>query len=123
LQNIRSLLKPNGVLILTVPSILAAKPLKHYQHFTEEKLRSLLQETGFVLERCDGQEHANHLFFFWYKFGDNRWWTIKPLMHWMNRVFYPRWVSPCPAERANRLIVVARARFPSEVERLVKAAV
>lgn len=109
LKNIRSVLRDGGFLILTVPSVLATRPVKHYQHFTEEKLRALFQEADFVVEKCDGQERAHHIFFFCYKFVDNRWWTIKPLMKWMNAVAYPRWVSPSVSARANRLIVVVRA--------------
>ena len=110
LRNIHGLLVSNGFLILTVPSTLAAKPLKHYQHFTIASIGNALEEAGFRVIRCDGQERADHWLFSFYRFADNRWWTFKPLMHWMNSVLYPRSVASCMPIVANRLVVVAQVK-------------
>ena len=109
LRNIRRLLAKDGTLVLTVPSTLAHQPVKHYQHFTQATISAALQRAGFSVERVDGQERSDHWLFSFYRFADNRWWTLKPLMRWFNRSVYPQQTSPCPPDKGNRLIVVARA--------------
>lgn len=109
LQNIRGLLIDGGTLILTVPSILAHRPVKHYQHFTQATMTNALEKSGFRVECCDGQEDPRHWLFTIYRFADNRWWTIKPLMRWFNTSVYPKKTSPCAQDKSNRLVFVARA--------------
>jgi len=109
LKNIRSHLKANGRLIITVPSILVKLNKKHYQHFSRDTLQRALLDAGFKIETIEGQERNSHIFFFIYKFVDNRWFTIKPLMRWMNLVAYRKWVDRCHVNEANRLIVSAVA--------------
>lgn len=110
LKNIRNLLNKEGVLILTVPSILMPVPKKHYQHFTVALLSELITEADFeVVEICGQQKHA-HVLYAMYKIFDNRLWNLKPLARWFNTVIYPRFLGRSEPEMADRLIVKAVAR-------------
>lgn len=50
LENISSLLVPNGKLIITVPSINQKLSSKHYQHFTLKKLNQILKPNFRIIE-------------------------------------------------------------------------
>ncbi|GEM_PF-1210677 len=107
LRRIREYLQEDGYLIVTTPSTLMPRPKKHFQHFTPATLRQVMNDAGFKIIVIEGQERMNHIFFFIYKLVDNRWWSIKPFMRWLNNSAYPRWVSPSDPYQARRLIVVA----------------
>jgi cyclopropane fatty-acyl-phospholipid synthase-like methyltransferase len=107
LKNVRDILNPGGCLILTVPSTNVPLNKKHYQHFDATGLTSILKEAGFSDVSVQGQENSRHFFFQIYRFADNRWWSIKPLMKWLNAKYYPSHVSPSPIDSAHRLVVKA----------------
>jgi ubiquinone/menaquinone biosynthesis C-methylase UbiE len=54
LAEIRRVLRPGGGLVLTTPTINQRLHDKHYQHFTEEKLRQLLSAAGFSVVEVKG---------------------------------------------------------------------
>lgn len=110
LRNIRNLLNNEGVLILTVPSILMPVPKKHYQHFTVALLSKLITEANFEIVEIRGQQKHAHALYALYKMFDNRFWTLKPLARWFNAVVYPRVLGPSVPGVADRLIVKAVAR-------------
>ncbi|MCR4278622.1 MAG: methyltransferase domain-containing protein [bacterium] len=107
LQNVRALLVPGGSLMCSVPSVNIPKTAKHYQHFTPESIRSYLEEAGFRVAHLSGQQRHRHPLFHIYRYFDNRFWTIKPLMRWFNRSLYPTYISQSALEKADRLIVKA----------------
>ena len=47
-------LKPGGLFLVTTPSILRRVPDKHFQHFSVEKLRDVLEEGGFSVVQMRG---------------------------------------------------------------------
>jgi ubiquinone/menaquinone biosynthesis C-methylase UbiE len=54
LAEIRRVLRPGGGLVLTTPTVNLPLNDKHYQHFTEEKLRQLLSAAGFSVVEVKG---------------------------------------------------------------------
>lgn len=55
LRELRRLLKPDGLLIVTVPSVRLKMPPHHFRHYTLEHLRHLLNFCGFSVVSEKGQ--------------------------------------------------------------------
>lgn len=107
LVNVRSMLRPGGSLLITVPSSLLPQSKKHYQHFTPDGIRMMLAGAGFEVQHLAGQQRHGHPLFHLYRLFENRYWLIKPLAAWFNRAIYPKYISPSEPEHADRLIVKA----------------
>lgn len=111
LRGMRAELRAGGRIIITTPSVQMPRPEKHFQHFTPSMLRQAFGEAGCEVVLVEGQEVANHIFFSIYKLFDNRWWSVKPVVRWLNKQVYPKWVSASDPEKARRLIVVAQPKL------------
>lgn len=55
-------LRPGGYLICTAPSTRLAVPVKHFQHFTADRIATLWRQQGFDVHRCQEIDGEN-LFF------------------------------------------------------------
>lgn len=101
---LRRVLKPGGLLVVTTPTTNRRVPEKHFQHFTEESLRSALEaEGGLRVERVEGLG--------WFPSGPRlerayRYVIALPAL-W--RVDAWSGSRPLPPARADDLLVVARA--------------
>lgn len=110
LGELRRVLQPDGQLILSVPSPNQPLQKKHHQHFSLESLRNALQPF-FEIEEAIGQDVAgSHPVKLLGKFSDNRFWQIKPLARWYNRVIWPKVLNRTTPEKGRRLIVRARPK-------------
>lgn len=108
-KNLQTMLKPGGVLVITVPSTGLPLHKKHYQHFTEETLRVAV-ENHFHVEHVAGYRNIRKwLFLTLYKLFDNRWWYIKPAARFYNRVLYPRHLNQCAPDAGEGLLMVLRS--------------
>lgn len=59
-KNIYSLLRPNGVLVVTTPFLLRVHPCPHdLTRWTEEGMRYLLAEAGFILDNIETGSWGN----------------------------------------------------------------
>lgn len=109
-QHVHALLKTGGSLVLCTPSVLdTCVPKKHYQHFTQQQLTSLLEVAGFRVTLVEGQDRHSAWFIQLYRLVDNRLWCIKPLAKWMNTVLYSRYVDRASLSEAYRFIIRAEA--------------
>lgn len=108
LEEMRRVLRPGGVLIVTVPSVLKPLTKKHYQHFFPNSLDCLLKESGFEIKYMYGQDRSSFLLRFWDKLTDNnRGWQIKFLTNFFNLRIYTKLFNICPASSGKRIIAVA----------------
>lgn len=60
LSEIHRVLTPGGKVLITTPSTNRRVPDKHFQHFTEALLRSLLEKTDFQVLECIGLGYWPH---------------------------------------------------------------
>jgi SAM-dependent methyltransferase len=112
LINLKKVLKRDGNLIITVPSINAFLPEhgKHYQHFSVDLLKKYI-EPVFKIEKIIGQDKIGfHILKLIYKLLDNRYWLIKPLAEFYNLKIWPKFFNKCNLEEAGRLIVKCQNR-------------
>ncbi len=61
LKNLNGLLKSGGKLVITFPSHKIPISKLHYQHFTAEDAKSLLERSGFEIEKIIGNQKINFL--------------------------------------------------------------
>ena len=101
LESIHDLLKDDGMFILTVPTINLKIPKKHYQHFTEKKLRLILNKyfkikfiSGLKLSKETTTTKITKKIF------DNNIFQIKPIKKYIDKKCY----YPIPS-KANNIIV------------------
>jgi SAM-dependent methyltransferase len=109
-QELKRLLKPQGQLIITVPSTAEPVAEKHYQHFSPDLLRSTI-EPDFEVKEIIGQDYVPfHLFKLLDKLIDNGLWEIKPLKRWYNTEFWLQHFNRCAAQDGRRLICRAQTK-------------
>jgi 2-polyprenyl-3-methyl-5-hydroxy-6-metoxy-1,4-benzoquinol methylase len=111
IRNVIEPLRKGGVFVLTTPSenFPNDNPL-HYQHFTEQKLRNLMQEAGglkviSVEGYGDIEAEAKH----WrsMRWADNRLYSIKPLQRHLAQRFKQIPKTEIPLSRSHGIIVTA----------------
>ncbi len=110
LQGIRRILKPNGRLIITTPTVREHKMSRaHYQHFTKESMESYLRDAGFSLERMEGNFKKSPFQMFVQGLMANRFFEIKSkfLFGLYRKLFDSLWDN-CDIQKARRMIVVAQ---------------
>ncbi len=111
IENIRSVLNPEGLLVVTVPSLYGGAPHpagKHYQHFTVESLTSAVTVGGgFSQLHIEGQDRMGvHALKVFYKMIDNDLWDIVPVRKYYNTEIWPRMFNVCPPHKGRRLVSV-----------------
>jgi 2-polyprenyl-3-methyl-5-hydroxy-6-metoxy-1,4-benzoquinol methylase len=111
IRNIVAPLKKGGTFVLTTPSenFPNNNPL-HYQHFTEQKLRNMMQEAGglrviSVEGYGDVKEGAKH----WrrMRWADNRIYSIKPLQKHLAGRYRKTQLTETPLSRSHGIVVTA----------------
>jgi len=110
MKNVYKLLKKNGILILSTPSI--KYPLvneQHYKHFSLSEISQLLEDNGlFSIENIVGNHHSSFLKIEKiYRFIDNKYYDLK----FIRKIFatlYRKKFMVVPLEKACRYIVKAR---------------
>lgn len=105
LRELNRVLKGGGQLIITVPTILVLVPIKHYQHFSEEKIEKDLK-SFFKIKKIIGQDKNSFLFKNLYRLTDNRFWQIKPLAKFFNFYIYPKFFNKCNCQNSKRFIIL-----------------
>jgi len=109
LRELSRIIKKDGRLIITVPSILMGLPgvqSKHYQHFTPKTLSDTLNGY-FVISNLSGQYKTGWSFLkVLYRLIDNKLFDIKILRKWYNKNIWPRYFNICKPKDGMRLISV-----------------
>jgi 2-polyprenyl-3-methyl-5-hydroxy-6-metoxy-1,4-benzoquinol methylase len=118
LNNLLSMLKEKGKLIITVPSQNRPVTSKHYQHFSVQSLQETLQDY-FVIEEVFGHSNIKSisydLFEFYKKIAilmlpfRNRIKLIKKFYSYLQK-YYIKYLETCDFEQAIRLIGVFRKK-------------
>lgn len=113
LKEFDRVLKVDGRLIVTVPSLLNGEPgptSKHYQHFTVKSLTKTL-EPFFEIEKIFGQDMVGfHILKIVYKMIDNKYWEIKLLKRFYNIHIWPRFFNYCHAKVGRRLVAICKKK-------------
>lgn len=106
LGHLRHVLKPEGELIITVPSDFTQPTpgSKHYQHFSIASLRAALSPHFSQIEITGQDKTGFHLLKILYRLIDNNLWQIKPLAEYYNLNVWPKYFNGCSPEHARRLI-------------------
>jgi SAM-dependent methyltransferase len=113
LINLRRVLKKDGIIVITVPSINAPLPpnSKHYQHFSIDLLRHYL-EPHFKIDLFVGQDKIGfHIFKLFYRLLDNRYWEIKSLTRYYNLYIWPRFFNKCSLSYGGRRLIVRAVKI------------
>jgi SAM-dependent methyltransferase len=102
-------LKPDGKLVVTVPSDHLPPGPKHYQHFSPASLRTALA-TAFSVNEMMGQDRTTfHPLKLLYALTDNKLFEIRPLKRWYNRRIWPKYFNRTEPDSkvARRLIAIS----------------
>lgn len=103
LKNINELLKPDGLLIISVPSTNTPIPKKHFKHFSIGEVKELLSKTGFNIEKISGNTCKPYLIL---KLFDNRFWCLKPMKRKILDSLEKKFQN-CELGKAKRYIICA----------------
>ncbi len=108
LKELARVLKPDGRLVLSVPSLNLDKDAfkAHFQHFSPDSLRQTLG-TSFEVETMLGQDYCSWWLRFLSRTYDNRFVFIRPIASLVNERIYMRRWNAAPLDKAGDLF----ARF------------
>jgi SAM-dependent methyltransferase len=113
IRNIVTPLKPGGVMVLTTPSEnFPNDNIYHYQHFTEQRLRQIMADAGgltVVSVEGYGDVEAERAHWKRMRLADNRFYSIKPAMRYLNSLYAKIPLTHVPLSRSHGLIVIARS--------------
>jgi ubiquinone/menaquinone biosynthesis C-methylase UbiE len=112
LKEFKRILKNDGSLIITVPSLYGGAPdakSKHYQHFTVESLTASVVP-HFEVEEMYGQDLISkfHLHKLYYKLIDNSLWEIKKLKRYYNLNVWRKHFNKCEPTAGRRLVALCK---------------
>jgi SAM-dependent methyltransferase len=108
LRELRGLLKPGGVMILSVPSNRIPVSRRHYKHFSPEETRGILGRCGFEVQSMVGQHRRCIITgrLFW-KLIHNHVWDFPFIRAWVRRRFLRKHNVVADLNRASRFLTVA----------------
>ena len=115
LRNITRPLKDGGILVLTTPSVnFPNRHDNHYRHFTEQSLREVFSEAGWLkIQSIEGYgDMAVEAFHYRLtRFVENRYYTIKPILQYLlRRNGSTAVMKQTPFDRCHGFIVTAEFR-------------
>lgn len=103
----RRVVRPGGIVIISVPSTQRRLSAAHLRHYTPEMLRDALTPYGMVTEMV-GQERHSRLTLGLRTLFENRFWRFPLMAKWFyTHIYFPRW-NRVPVERANNIVCVLR---------------
>lgn len=113
LGELSRVLKKDGKLIITAPSILSGVPSeksKHYQHFSVDSLKGTIKNF-FLADQVIGQDKVGFSFLkVLYKFIDNKYWDLRFLRKYYNKKIWPKFFNKCDADKGRRIIIVCQKK-------------
>lgn len=101
LREMHRVLKDDGVLIIALPTHNLPKPKKHFQHFSPEEFERIAKPL-FSVDVVRGRYRAS--FRFLERLFDNRWYCIKPLVHFVRTTIFARFFAAAPIAQAEMLV-------------------
>lgn len=108
MQEFNRILKPGGILVITVPSILMPYNMKHYQHFSPNSLKEAVKPY-FKIEELKGQDKTGwNLWSMIDLLIENRFWKLKPLAWRFNERIWPQKLNECHADKGRRLVSICK---------------
>jgi len=109
-RNLNKVLKPNGKIVISFPSVRIPMSKLHYKHFTLEDAKKLLNDGGFDIEKIIGNYKVNFLSQFllsdklwgliW-----NRYWRLEGIAYLINAL-YRRFINYSDEGNAGRYIIM-----------------
>lgn len=108
LENLQKILRPGGLVIITVPSTQLPMHDKHYQHFTQISLEEYVARQFTVLETAGYASVKYPLLKLLYKVIHNRIWTVIPLMKCFNTYIYPKYLLRTKPDEGEGLLIIAK---------------
>lgn len=113
LSELKRALKPDGRLIITVPSKGMGEPKpdsKHYQHFSPESLKNTV-EKYFSIASLYGQDKTGfHILKIFYRLVDNKFWDLKFFRRLYNQKIWPKLFNICKPQQGRRLIAICKKK-------------
>lgn len=109
-KNLSNCLSKDGLLVVTVPSVLLEMHDKHYQHFTAKTLASSVKNDFEVLEIVGYNSVKYRSLTFAYKLIHNRFWEIIPLRRWYNKKIWPKYQCLSASNSGKGLLMVAKKK-------------
>jgi ubiquinone/menaquinone biosynthesis C-methylase UbiE len=111
LKELKRVLKIEGKIIISVPSIMRPVNFKHFQHFSVSSLSNCLNEF-FTIEEVVGQDFGKFSFLnLLYKFIDNRYWQFKKIAKYYNLNIWKKYLNKCKSDEGNRIIVKCKNKI------------
>ena len=111
LNNLKKMLTPDGLLIITVPSTQLPLHKKHYQHFTSTSLSAYVSDKFDLLETVGYASVQQNVLRFVYKLIHNRIWEIKPLVTYFNVTIYPKYLLRTKPDEGEGLMAIMRNKL------------
>lgn len=107
-RNIVEPLKSGGTFVITTPSenFPAGNPL-HFQHFTDQKLRKMMDDAGgltVVSIEGYGDMEAERSYWNKMRWADNRYYSIKPAMRYLTNQYRNVKLTEVPLSRSHGMI-------------------
>lgn len=111
LSELRRVLKKDGQLVITVPSLRLGIPKdnsKHYQHFSPLSLQQTVSQF-FQINKMVGQSFDRfHILKILYRLVDNSLYDMKILRIKFNKYLYPKYLNICKSRDGRRLIALCK---------------
>ncbi|OGZ43238.1 MAG: hypothetical protein A3J55_02490 [Candidatus Ryanbacteria bacterium RIFCSPHIGHO2_02_FULL_45_17b] len=109
-KELSRILRDNGIIIVSSPSLLMPVIEKHEQHFSEATFCNALAPY-FIANQVTGQDGTGYirtLYLFFFRLAKNRLWTLHPAIQFLTKTFYPHFLNKVPIHHARRFVGIFR---------------